>query len=373
MYVRGVARVDKKTKNLVKRLTPNDVAIICHRNLDNLAARALLSARPRAVINAACFTTGDYPNPGPLALVQSGIVLLDNAGEKILELVKEGQVIEIINNQIYCSGTLVACGQVLDEATLREKMARARRNMNNVLADFIQNTLRHARAEIGLVTGEYSLPEITTKLAGRHALIIVRGERYKEDLNAIRSYVKEVKPVLIGVDGGADALFEFGYRPEIIIGDMDSVSDKALVSGAEIIVHAYPDGRAPGLERVKRLHLPAKIFAAPGTSEDIAVLLAYEKGAELIVIVGAHFCVEDFLEKGRSGMGSTFLVRMKTGSILVDARGVSKLYPNRVRARHVAQIFLAVLLPAGIVMFVSPVTREFLRLILLQFKLTFGI
>ncbi len=373
MYVRGVARVDGRTKNLVKRLTPNDIAVINHPNLDNLAARALLSIRPRAVINAARFTTGDYPNPGPLALVQRGIVLIDQAGERVLEKIKEGQVVEIIDGKIYREGILVGCGQVLEETVLKEKMARARGKMNAVLADFIRNTLEHAGSEIGLVTGEYPLPAVTTEIEGRHVLVVVRGEHYREDLSAIKFYIKEVKPVLIGVDGGADALLESGHRPALIIGDMDSVSDAALCCGAEIVVHAYPDGRAPGLERVRRLSRPAKIFAVPGTSEDIAILLAYEKGADLIVLVGAHSCVEDFLEKGRRGMGSTFLVRMKTGSILVDAKGVSKLYRHRVRTRHVAQLFLAALLPTGIVIFVSPVTRELLRLIYLQFKLIFGI
>lgn len=373
MYVKGVARVDSRTKRLVPRLTPHDIAVINHNNLDNLAARSLLSARPRAVINAARSITGDYPNPGPLTLVQAGIILLDNAGEKIMDLLQEGKVVEIVGNEIYSEGMLVACGEVLDEQIIKEKMAQARRNMNSILADFIQNTLEHARNEIGLVTGEYRLPNLAAKISGRHALVVVRGENYQEDLSAIRSYIEEMKPVLIGVDGGADALVELGYRPDLIIGDMDSVSNEALCSGAELVVHAYPDGRAPGLERARRLGLPAKIFSVPGTSEDIAMLLAYEKGAELIVAVGTHFCVEDFLEKGRRGMGSTFLVRMKIGSILVDAKGVSKLYRNRVRARHIAQIFLAALLPVGIVIFVSPVTRELLRLVFLQFKLMLGI
>jgi len=365
--------VDGRTKKLVKRLTSKDIAVINHPNLDNLAAQELLFIRPRAVINAARSTTGEYPNPGPLALLRGGIVVLDQAGENLLEVIKEGQVIEIIDGKIYREGALIGCGQVLEEAALKEKITRVQGKMNALLADFIRNTLAYAGREIDLVTGAYPPPAVAVQIEGRHTLVVVRGEHYREDLAAIKSYLQEVKPVLIGVDGGADAILESGYRPDLIIGDMDSVSDKALCCGAELVIHAYPDGRAPGLERVERLGRPAKIFAAPGTSEDIAVLLAYEKGAELIVLVGAHSCMEDFLEKGRPGMGSTFLVRMKTGSVLVDARGVSKLYRRRVRARHVAQLFLAALLPAGITFFVSPLTKELLRLIYLQFKLMLGI
>lgn len=371
MYIRGVARVDALTKNLVKRLTPNDIAVIDHTNLDGLAARALIAARPRAVINASASFTGAYPNTGPLLLVQAGIPLLDSAGEDFFRCVQDGQVIEIIDGKVYSGGNYLGSGQLLEESLLKEKMKQARNGMNDLLAGFVENTFEYARREIGLVTGEYLLPPLKTKISGRHALVVVRGENYREDLKAVRAYINEVRPVLIGVDGGADALIEEGYRPDLIVGDMDSVSTGALCCGAELVVHAYPDGCSPGGERLRRLGLPAKTFAAPGTSEDIAVLLAYEKGAELIVMVGGHFCLEDFLEKGRRGIGSTFLVRMKTGSILVDARGVSRLYSSRLKIRHVAQVFLAALLPAGIALFISPAVREILRLVFLQLKLSF--
>ena len=373
MYVKGVARVDRRTKDLVKRLLPGEIAIISHSDLDNLAAHSLVAARPKAVINAVSSITGYYPNTGPLFLVQSGVLLLDEAGEEVMELVEEGRIVEIIDGQVFCQDRLVGCVKLLDVEGIKEKMDLAAANMSQVLSKFIKNTIEHARNEIGLVAGEYIIPAIDTVFRGKHALVVVRGQNYKEDLNAVRSYIREVKPVLVGVDGGADALLESGYRPDFIVGDMDSVSNEALLCGAELVVHAYPDGRAPGLERVLRLGLQAKTFAVPGTSEDIAMLLAYDQGAELIVAVGTHSSVEEFLEKGRQGMASTFLVRMKIGSVLVDAKGVSKLYRGRLKVRHLAQIFLAALLPVGVIMFVSPVTRELLRLVYLQFKLILGI
>jgi uncharacterized membrane-anchored protein len=371
MYVRGVAKVDARTKNLVKRLTSGDIAVINHSDLDGLAARALLETRPRAVINASKSFTGSYPTAGPLLLIQGGVPLLDGAGEDFFHQVQEGQVLEIRGEKIYSGGKFLGAGQILEESALKEKMEKAGANLNSLLAGFIENTFAYARREIGLVTGEYAFPPLRTTVKNRHVLVVVRGDHYKEDLRAIRSYIKDMRPVLIGVDGGADALLEEGYRPDLVVGDMDSVSCKALCCGAELVVHAYPDGRSPGGERVARLGLPAVTLAAPGTSEDIAVLLAYEKGAELIVVVGGHFCFQDFLEKGRQGMGSTFLVRLKAGSILVDARGVSRLYSHRLKASHVVQFFLAALLPAGIVISVSPAIREFFRLALLQLKLSF--
>jgi uncharacterized membrane-anchored protein len=373
MHVKGIARVDRRTKHLVKRLAAHEIAIINHPELDDVAARSLVEARVRAVINAASSLSDRYPNHGPLTLVQAGVVLVDNAGEEIMDLVAEGQEVDIIDGLIFCQGRRVAAGHILTAEEIKQKMTLAQQNMGTVISRFVENTLEHARHEMSLIKGEYQRPPLRTSFKGRHVLIVVRGHNYKEDLSAIKSYIDEMRPVLVGVDGGADALIEFGYQPDIIVGDMDSVSDKTLRSGAELVVHAYPDGRAPGLQRIQQLGLKAAVFAAPGTSEDIAMLLAYDGGAELIVAVGTHFCVEDFLEKGRQGMGSTFLVRLKVGSVLVDAKGVSKLYRNRIKARYLAQIVLAALLPAGVVVVVSPATRELLRLLYIHFRLLLGI
>jgi uncharacterized membrane-anchored protein len=371
--IKGTVRLDKKTKKLVKRLQPGDIAVIDHGDLDEVAANALVEARVKAVINVSPSMSKDYPNHGPLTLVESGIKLLDCPGSNLFELLVEGDEIEIREGRVISRGRVLAEGEELNAGTIKRKMEAARSNLETVLSHFVQNTMDYAKNEIGLICGEYAVPAVKTNFKGKHALIVVRGKNYKEDLKAIKSYIDEVKPVLIGVDGGADALAEFGLRPDVIVGDMDSVSDEMLLCGAELVVHAYTDGRAPGMTRVKELGLEAVIYAAPGTSEDIAMLLAYEKGAELIVAVGTHSNMIDFLEKGRKGMSSTFLVRAKVGSILVDAKGVSKLYKSRLKFKHLAPIFIAALLPVAAVMIIAPSTRELLRLLFIQFRLLVGI
>ncbi|MCL5292812.1 MAG: putative cytokinetic ring protein SteA, partial [Actinobacteria bacterium] len=218
-----------------------------------------------------------------------------------------------------------------------------------------------------------NVPPTRTNFVGRHALVVVRGYSYKPDLQALRSYIREIKPVLIGVDGGADALLAKGYQPDIIIGDMDSVSDEALRSGAELIVHAFTGGRAPGLERLAKLGLTGSLFEAMGTSEDIALLLAYEKGAELIVAVGTHANLIEFLDKGRGGMASTFLVRLKVGSRLVDAKGVNKLYRRGVKISHLIVLIAAAVAALTTIFFSSPVTRQTMRLLILRVRLIIGI
>src|SRR5690606_17168553 len=222
----------------------------------------------------------------------------------------------------------------------------------------------YLRRERELLLDGIGVPEIDTVLEGRQALVVVRGYHYREDLVTLRPYIREYRPVLIGVDGGADAILEAGWRPDIIVGDMDSVSDKALGCGAEIVVHAYRDGRAPGVDRVIALGVPHVVFPATGTSEDVAMLLADDKGAELIVAVGTHETLVEFLDKGRSGMASTFLTRLRVGGKLIDAKGVSRLYRHRVSNRQVALLILAGLAALMAALAVTPVGRAFFAVVL---------
>ena len=351
--IAGVIRVDPRTKRLAKRIRPGEIAVIDHRDLDEVSAESLVRARVRAVVNASPSISGRYPNLGPAVLAEAGVLLFDSLTPGLLTRVAEGEWVEILGSALYRNGEPVAELERLTADRIRDRMAVARAHLSEELERFVENTLEYAKREKGLILGEVPLPDIKTPLRGRHVLVVVRGSDYKEDLAAVRGYIEEVRPVLIGVDGGADALLEEGFRPDLIVGDMDSVSDEALRSGAEIVVHAYADGRAPGLERTERLQVPATTFPVPGTSEDAAMLLAHGKGAALIVAVGTHSNMIDFLEKGRSGMASTFLVRLKVGSILVDAKGVNKLYRGRVRLRYLVQIALAALIPVIVVIGLS--------------------
>lgn len=253
---------------------------------------------------------------------------------------------------------------------LSKKISLAETNQDKLLDHFVKNTLEHAWREKGVILGSLQLPEIETKIADRHVLVVVRGKNYREDLRAITHYIDAEQPVLIGVDGGADVLWEFGCKADIVIGDMDSVSDDVLKCAGEIVVHAYPDGLAPGMERIKQLGLKAAVFSAPGMSEDIAFLLAYAKKARLIVAVGAHSSMIDFLEKGRSGMASTFLVRLKIGEKLVDAKGVSQLYKKSPGFKFIAPLIIAAFLPVAVLIALSPWVQHLLRLFILRLRLS---
>lgn len=326
----GAARLDKRTKALTKRLRPGEIAVIDHLDIDRVAAESLVACSPAAVVNAAASISGRYPNLGPEILVQAGIPLLDEVGQDVFGRLRDGDTVVLDGDHLLHDGVVVAEGQLLDAEVVETAMEEARAGLSVQLEAFASNTMEYLRQERDLLIDGVGVPDISTDLDGRHALIVVRGYHYKEDLQTLRHYIREYRPVLIGVDGGADALLEMGYRPDLIVGDMDSVSDEALSAGAEVVVHAYRDGRAPGRERVESLGVDPILFPATGTSEDVAMLLADDKGASLIVAVGTHVTLVEFLDKGRSGMASTFLTRLRVGGKLIDAKGVSRLYRSRI-------------------------------------------
>jgi len=364
LQVQGTIRLDKRTKNLAKRLKPGEIALIDHVDIDSTAARMLVEAKVVAVINATTSCSGRYPNLGPRVLLDAGIPIIDNAGDDLFKGIREGEKIELRGGSILRDGEEISRGELLTPACVDKLLEESKKNLGNELERFAENTLTYVTKEKTLLLDPAALPDINVVIDGRHALVVVRGESYKEDLAIIRTYIRDVKPVLIGVDGGADALIELGLKPDVIIGDMDSVTDSTLRCGAELIVHAYANGKAPGMTRIEELGLSAKICSVPGTSEDLALLLAYEKGAELIVAVGTHSHLVDFLDKGRKGMSSTFLVRLKVGNRLVDAKGVSKLYRVQPSGRHLAALVLAALVLIFTIIALSPTVQDRIQTIM---------
>ncbi len=372
MNIKGTLKKDKRTKDLAKRLEPGEIAVIDHRDIDEIAALSLRDTKIRGLINLDKSISGKYPNKGPSILYEAGIVIFECENKEIFDILEEGETLSIENEKIIYKGEEIAKCEELTKDKIDALLKIGYDNIENELDDFIDNTLHYAKQEKELVTGNMEIPKIKTSFKNRHALVVVRGKDYKKDLSAVRNYINEVKPVFIGVDGGGDALLEFGYTPDIVIGDMDSVSDECLRSSGEIIVHGYADGRAPGLERVQELGLESVLFPSPGTSEDIALLLAYANDVDLIVAVGTHNSMIDFLEKGRKGMASTFLVRLKVGPKLIDAKGVNELYKSSLKPKYMIGLGLAALLPIIVIAFLFPPMQELIKLLQIKLKILFG-
>jgi uncharacterized membrane-anchored protein len=371
--ISGRARLGRKTKDLVKRLEATDIAIIDHADIDRIAAEELIATGVRAVVNCSPSSTGRYPNPGPLLLVQAGLRLVDVPGQDLFEELRDGQEIEIDGGEVRVGGSTLVRGRRLGVAELAEQMQDLRERIDEALAAFAENTMTHVRQEGELLAGRIDFPATRTDFRDRHVLIVVRGTTHHKDLRTLRAYIQDMRPMLVGVDGGADAILEAGLRPDVILGDMDSASDRALGSGAELIVHAYPDGRAPGRDRLEELGLAHTVVPAGGTSQDVAMLLAYEKGAALIVSVGAHFNLIEFLDKDRDGMSSTFLTRLRIGETLVDAKGVSRLYSPGVAGPQFGLMLAVFLVLLAIVVLTSPALDNLLELMWLKLRVLLGL
>ena len=361
--ISAVARVDRRTKNLTKRLRPGEIAVIDHIDLDRVSAEALVARRPVAVVNAAPSVSGRYPNLGPEIVVAAGIPLVDGVGTDIVDRIHEGEMVRLDDNVIYRGEVPLGYGTLQSKEAVTAAMDEARAGLSIQLEAFAANTMEYLKRERELLLDGVGVPAIDTKLEGRHVLVVVRGYNYREDIAALRPYIREYRPIMIGVDGGADALVEAGYRPDIIVGDMDSVSDTVLRSGAELVLHAYRDGSAPGRTRLDQLGLPCVVFPAAGTSEDIAMLLADDAGATLIVAVGTHATLIEFLDKGRAGMACTFLTRLRVGGKLVDAKGVSRLYRSTISTGQLLLLVGAAIIVVGVAFGASPAGRAILAVL----------
>ncbi len=364
----GTARVGRRTKDLAKRLRPGEIAVIDHQDLDRVAGESVAATGVAAVINASAFISGRYPNGGPERLAEAGIVMVDRVGPEVMDRIVDGAELTIDDGRLLVDGEEVASGTVMGYSDVLDAMELARDSIGDELERFAVNTLEYIEKEARLVFDPLVIPEMRTDFRGRHVLVVVRGHDYKEDLRALRPYIAEYHPVLVAVDGGADALLDMKLVPDMIIGDFDSLSQRAWHCGAELVHHVHPDGRAPGREELQEQGLPYLEFVVEGTSEDAAMLLGYECRAELIVAVGTHATMVEFLDKGRAGMSSTFLTRLRLGPMLIDAKGVSQLYRGRVRRRDIVWLILAALLVIAAVAFVSDSLQLLIRTVWLDLR-----
>jgi uncharacterized membrane-anchored protein len=371
--ISGSAQLGKKTKDLIKRLKPTDIAIIDHEDIDRVSADGLVGRDVKVVINAAKSISGRYPNVGPGILVDAGIVLIDNTGSSIFERLSDGDPIVVEGNLVLSNEEVIAKGTLLDRKLIAKLTEAAEETLDKEMEQFVTNTIEYLdKQKVDLIYDPWA-PDIKTEIAHRHVLVVVRGYDYLADLKTLKPYIREVRPVLIGVDGGADALLEAGFKPDIIIGDMDSVTDRALLSGAEIIAHAYEDGTVPAARRIDNLDTGYISWPLAATSEDLALLLAWVKKADLIVALGTHSNLVEYLDKGRSGMASSFLVRLKVGTKLVDAKGVSKLYQTAPPSWQILVVILTFLAVTITVIVASPQLREIFTVIWLNLRFWLGI
>ncbi len=390
--VAGPVRTGRRTKLLVKRLRPGDIALIDHLDIDRVSAEELIAAGAAAVLNCSPSSGGSYPNLGPQLLVEAGVPLVDLPDDSLFDALRDGDRIvvwapggtagdrvtrgsgraraRVLRDGV--GGEVLSRGDALDLAFVRAQTDARRREISEALERFAHNTIEHMREERELLAGRIELPRFSTDFRDRSTLVVARGVGHQRDLRALRPFIRDMRPLLVAVDGGADALLEEGLKPDMVVGDMDSASTAALRCGAELVVHSYPDGRAPGRDRMEELGLRFKLVPAPGMSEDLALLIAAEKGARLIVSVGSQFNLVEFLDRNRKGMSSTFLTRLRVGEILVDAKGVSRLYRPRPGVAPLLVVIAAGLIALIAVVWMTPALRDVAQLLWVRLGLLLG-
>jgi uncharacterized membrane-anchored protein len=391
--VKGRVRAGRRTKLLVRHMSRGEIALIDHLDIDRVSAEELIAAGAGAVLNCRASSSGTYPNLGPQLLVEAGVLLVDLPDDALFECVSDGDELVIVVSQLLDAlepapggwrehgeivgqvlrgGEELARGEVLDTERVRSETDARRREIGEALERFARNTVEHMREERELLAGRIELPRFATDFRDRSTLVVVRGVGHQRDLRALRPFIRDMRPVIVAVDGGAEAVLEAGLVPHMIVGDMDSAGASALSCGAELVLHSYRDGGAPGRERLEELELPFKVVPAPGTSQDLALLIAAEKGARLIVSVGSQFNLVEFLDRNRKGMSSTFLTRLRIGEILVDAKGVSRLYHPRPSLKPLLVVIAAGIVALAAVVWMTPALRDVADLLWLKLQLLLG-
>jgi uncharacterized membrane-anchored protein len=356
--ITGVARLDRRTWSAVKRVRPGDVAIIDHVDIDRGAAEALVAAGVAAVVNLAPSVSGRYPCLGPAVLVDAGVALVDNVGVDAFTAVNDGDIVRVEGDCVYRGDTLVAAGVLQTRETVAAAVESSKDGLASQLEAFSANAVEHLRREQGLLLDGRGVPDVRTPFTDRQVLVVSRAYEFRRDLASLKTYIRENSPVIVGVEAGADAVLEAGFRPDVIVGELTDVSEAALRCGAEVVVRASTDGRTPSRDRLERLAVTHVTFETSGTAEDAAIVLAHTHGAALIVTAGSHSSLIEFIDRGRSGMASSFLTRAAVGSTVVDAKAVAALYRNRIRGWLVVLLVLVAIAMVSAAVFATPVGQD---------------
>lgn len=366
--VSGTVRLDRRTSTLLRRLKAGDIAVVDHTDLDRTTAEQLLERGVVAVVNASPFISGRYPNLGPEVLSVAGVALVDDVGAEVFDAVKDGSQLRLDGGDLVLGEDVVASGNRLSGDDIRAQLEQAREGLTSQLQSFTHNTTEFLRREQDLLLHGRGMPKLRTEVRGRPVVVVVRGYDYREDLRVLRRYIREQRPVLVGVDAGADALLEAGHRPDLVVVGHEglahagttsetghTISDTALRAAREVVLHTDRSGRTAGSDRLERVGIRPRTLSASVGSDDVALLLADLAGASLIVTVGTHATLDEFLDSQRSGMASAFLTRLKIGSKLVDAKGVPELYAGRIRLWHLALVLLAGVIALLVAVAATPV------------------
>ena len=359
----GTARVERRTRVLLPRLRAGDIAVIDHVDMDRATAQALLDADVAAVVNAAPMISGRYPNLGPQLLVDAGVLVVDGVGPAALGAIGDGRAVRLHEGEVYAGEVLVAVGRELDPDTVAAELELSRTGLATQLETFTHNSTEFLRREQDLLLHGRGVPRLDTRIAQRPVVVVVRGHDHERELELVRPFLREQNPVLIGVGAGAEVLRAAGFRPDVVVldadaGDAELPAAKTLRAARDVVVRTGRGADRSAVESMERLGVRPRRFESAATAEDAALILADAADATVIVGVGMHATLDEFLDRQRSGLASTYLTRLKVGPRLVDAAAVPYLYAGRVRPWHLLLVMLAGLVALAAAIGVTPVGQD---------------
>jgi len=350
----GTARVDRRTEALLRRIKPGEIAVVDQVDLDRATADALVAAGVVAVVNASPSVSGRFPTLGPEVLLAAGVVLVDGTGPDALRAIADGARVRVRDGVVYAGEKELARGVEQTADLVADALAEAKAGLSHQLEAFAANTIEFMQRERAMLLDGAGVPDVDVELAGRQVLVVAAGPDHAADLAQLRRYIREYRPVLVGVGAGADALRAAGHTPALIVGDPVEIANETLTCGADVVVPAFADGHAPGLHRVQDLGTSAVTFPSSANREDLALLLVAHHGAAVIVTVGYGGSMAEFLDRGRvGGNASTFLTRLRVGGALVDGRVIAALYRSRISAGAVLLLVVAAAVAIGAALLVS--------------------
>lgn len=353
----GPLRIESTVRTLVRRLRPGDIAVVDILDLDRQSAQSLVAAKPAAVVDVQAAISGRFPTSGPQVLLDAGITLVDQVGSDILSA-QDGTEASITEGTIAIDGVPVASGRLVTDDVLAEVLVGASDGMRIQLANFTANALDQADSEADTILKGAGLPDVDVDvdMEGRHVVVVAPGAQHRKDLAAIKRYLRDHRPVIIAVGDAGDAALKYASSPDLIMGDLEGVSDDVLRSAGRVLIHE-PSGGNAGQARVDALGIAHGVVDSALSSTALAILLAQTRGADVIVTVGVEASLSDYLESVQTEVAGTFLARLQAGSRLVDAPALAHVYRHRYSAWTLLLMVVSGLVALGVAVAVTPSGR----------------
>ncbi len=317
----GPARLVRRPEEL-SSVRSGDVVVLDMVDLSAEAAQSLAERRVAAVVNVATSSSGRYPNLGPQLLVDAGIVLVDRVGEAVWQSLRSGDVVRVHEGAVFLGDITIATGVEMTSARVRDQLDEASSGLTNQLDSIVANAANTLRRDRAMLLEGAGIPAVATAIKGRPTVVVSDGPEAAADLKAIRSFIRDHDPVLIGVGAGADLLLDLGLRPNLLVGGGDDLSGRAIERSGEVVIVSAA-GRLDRPEQFEAHGLQPVVFTAAGTAENLAVLLADHNDAAVIVLVGAPSRLVDVVDADTADAAGTFIARLRAGSRVVDAQAVS--------------------------------------------------